>query len=166
MICQSVYLYCKDDISLIENYEKAFNDKNETWICHHKLEIVLSMSQKEMIKNNLYFNRPASELIFLTRYEHTVLHNKNCLEETKKKRSLTLKGHQDFSKEYWSNPENRKKQSERAKSKPIWNKGIPTSEETKKKQSIAHKKYRASEETKKKQSESMKKYWAQKKGTN
>lgn len=33
--------YCCEDISLIENYEKAVNDKTQTWCCHHKLEIEL-----------------------------------------------------------------------------------------------------------------------------
>jgi len=36
MIFESATLFCKDDISLIENYEEAINDENETWICHHK----------------------------------------------------------------------------------------------------------------------------------
>lgn len=128
MISKYSINYCCEDLSLVENYENAVNDKEQTWICHHRLEIDLKMSQIDMMKNNLYYDRPANELIFLTRSEHITLHNKNCLEQTKQKRSLTLKGHKDFSKEYWSNPENRRIQSERAKSKPIWNKGMTKDE--------------------------------------
>lgn len=52
----SVYFtkkYCKDDISKIENYEKAINDENETWICHHKMEIREDYinSSKDLQKN-------------------------------------------------------------------------------------------------------------------
>lgn len=32
---------CKDNISLIENYEQAVNDKSQMWVCHHRLEISL-----------------------------------------------------------------------------------------------------------------------------
>lgn len=64
MISESATLFCKDDISLIENYEEAINDKNETWVCHHKLGIELGKTSKELIKLNLYYNRPANEFIF------------------------------------------------------------------------------------------------------
>ena len=33
--------YCKDDISLIENFEKAIADDN-IWDCHHRKEITTS----------------------------------------------------------------------------------------------------------------------------
>ena len=69
--------FCKDDISKIENYEQAMNDKNETWHCHHKLEIHEDYrnSMNELKLMNLYYNRPASELIFLTKSEHRRLHS-------------------------------------------------------------------------------------------
>ncbi len=89
MISKSVYDYCKDDISLIENYDKAINS-NETYDCHHKLEIELNMSPNELKEKDLYFQRPASELIFLTKSEHISLHRRGksygpCSEETKQK---------------------------------------------------------------------------------
>ena len=31
--------FCKDDISLIENFDKAISDSNQTWDCHHRREI-------------------------------------------------------------------------------------------------------------------------------
>ena len=66
--------FCKEDISLIENFEKAAADLGQTWDCHHRRENI--SSRKELIKIGEYFNRPARELIFLTKSEHIALHNK------------------------------------------------------------------------------------------
>ena len=85
--------YCKDDISLIENYEQAINDNTQKWHCHHRRESVYT--KKGLIEIGEYYHRPAIELIFLTNYEHMKLHkigNKNFLgkhhsEKTKKKLS-------------------------------------------------------------------------------
>lgn len=76
MIPGTAYDYCCEDISLIENYEAALADKKETWVCHHRLGIELNKSKKELKKMGLYKNRPASELIFLTDFDHKSLHNK------------------------------------------------------------------------------------------
>lgn len=66
--------FCNSDISLIENYDKAIN--SDIWyVCHHKLGIELDKSSKELIKLDLYYNRPPEELIFLTRQEHTQIHS-------------------------------------------------------------------------------------------
>lgn len=70
------YSYCCEDISLIENYNEAINDKTQTWVIHHKLEIELNKTRDELIYLYLYYQRPASELIFLTISEHRKLHNK------------------------------------------------------------------------------------------
>lgn len=75
MIGKNVTLYCCEDISLIENYEAAINDETQTWHCHHRFEIDLGLSMKELNDRNLYYNRPASELIFITKAEHHRLHN-------------------------------------------------------------------------------------------
>ena len=92
MICKgSVKSFCCEDISLIENYDKGINS-NEMWDCHHKLEIELNKSVKELKDLNLYLNRPANELIFLTRKEHVILHMTseriNKLKETLKNPSI------------------------------------------------------------------------------
>lgn len=74
---QTVKRFCKDDISLIENYDLAVNS-DETWHCHHRREIENDgtlHSRKWLIDNDLYYNRPACELIFLTHSEHTSLHS-------------------------------------------------------------------------------------------
>lgn len=87
-----VKTYCKDDISLIENYKKAVNDKKHTWHCHHRRENI--SSRKDLIKRGEYYNRPSEELIFLTKSEHMALHSKGVLnsEEAIKKRASSLKG--------------------------------------------------------------------------
>lgn len=86
-------VYCCDDISQIENYDKAINDNTQTWHCHHKLEIELHKEAKELKEMGLYYNRPAEELIFLTQSEHKSLHGKNKTEKNIQKQSNSLKGH-------------------------------------------------------------------------
>lgn len=70
------YLYCNESVELIENYKEALEDKNEIWDCHHKLEIHEDYrnSIEDLKLMNLYYNRPASELILLKRIEHHTLH--------------------------------------------------------------------------------------------
>lgn len=69
----SAYAYCKEDISLIENYNIAIND-NKRYVCHHRNG--LHISREKLKEQGLYFNCPASELIFLELGEHTSLHRK------------------------------------------------------------------------------------------
>lgn len=73
-----VKLFCREDLSLIENYDKAIADTTKTWDCHHRLEIQGSIitSKKELKEQGLYYHRPACELIFLTKAEHSSLHHK------------------------------------------------------------------------------------------
>lgn len=73
--------YCKEDISLIENYQLALNDNTQTWHCHHKDEvktlpsgIKVYRSVEELIENDRYYNCPANELIFLTNADHNKIH--------------------------------------------------------------------------------------------
>jgi len=88
--------YCKDDISQIENYELAKADNFKEWACHHKLEIHedYQNSYKEMKMMGLYYNRPAEELIFLPKGEHSRIHRIGMKfnEEWKLKISNALKG--------------------------------------------------------------------------
>ena len=69
---KNVKKFCKDDFSLIENYDKAIADKTQTWQCHHRRETIFS--RKDLIEIGEYYNRPACELIFLTPTEHHKLH--------------------------------------------------------------------------------------------
>lgn len=74
--------FCAEgQIHLIENYKEAINDKTQTWDCHHRREIDENKSKQQLIDEDLYYDRPAEELIFLPHKEHTALHNKgnqNC----------------------------------------------------------------------------------------
>lgn len=67
--------YCCEDISIIENYEQAVSDENEVWQCHHRLETDKGISRNELIASSMYYNRPASELIFMRRIDHQRLHS-------------------------------------------------------------------------------------------
>lgn len=76
--------YCKE-FTKIENYEKAIQD-DKLWVLHHRLETHFSNGDERLFKARLsieelkaldmYYNRPADELIFLTQSEHLKLHNK------------------------------------------------------------------------------------------
>ena len=71
-------IYCSEDIALIENYKQAITDQTRTWDIHHRREcdsegrtLFTGTQLKEM---GLYYNRPASELMFVTRSTHRKLH--------------------------------------------------------------------------------------------
>lgn len=84
---RSIKSYCKEDPSHIENYDKAIADKTQTWYCHHKLEIGNGYTNTvdDLKLMNLYYNRPACELIFLTASEHQLLHMNNVSTEYRNK---------------------------------------------------------------------------------
>lgn len=76
--------YCNGDVTKIENYEEAVNDDTTTYNIHHRLETHFSdgterpknaqLTMKELISLDMYYNRPAEELIFLTPKEHRAVH--------------------------------------------------------------------------------------------
>ena len=74
-----LHTYCKDDITKIENYELAKADNFKGWEIHHRLELTLegdhARTKEDLIRMNMYYNRPYFELIFLTRSEHRTLHH-------------------------------------------------------------------------------------------
>ena len=88
--------FCCEDISLIENYNLAIADTTQTWHCHHRGEVLHCgrFSRDDLKKFGLYFNRPAAELIFLTKAEHDRLHKSGVplSEDHKKAVSEALKG--------------------------------------------------------------------------
>ena len=123
---EKIKSYCKDDISLIENYDKAIADTTQVWHCHHRRETIFSKS--DLIEIGEYYNRPACELIFLTSLEHNRLHklgkpsgmkDKHHSEEYRKKMSESNKGEKNpfFGKNH--SAEARKKMSEAKKSKHL-----------------------------------------------
>lgn len=106
----NVYKMCCEDISLIENYEQAINDKENLWVPHHKLEIqdgyVNTVEELKMM--NLYWKRPACELIWMEWHEHCDLHKKSERESSrmahgKASISLTNKpsGKSEFGNKYF-----------------------------------------------------------------
>ena len=119
------------DIENVENFEKAFTDNFVGWCCHHRLEThtsdgerrLVDITMEELKALDMYYNRPASELIFLTKSEHQILHTKGKpkTEESKKKLSATMKikyageNNPMYGKHF--SEETRKKLSEAAKGK-------------------------------------------------
>ena len=102
--------YCSEPLDKIEHYEEALADNFAGWCIHHRLEIQpdgTRVSAKELIDQGLYFGRPAEELVFMRREEHTTLHNKgntytkgkHLSEETRRKMSESQKG-RTFSEEH------------------------------------------------------------------
>ena len=122
--------YCRDELSKIENYDKAIADTTTTWHLHHRLELTLdgefALTVSQLKMHDMYYNRPYYELIFLTPAEHIQLHSMNRSEEARRKISEVKKGkhHTD---------EARQKMSEAAKHRS------PISDETRKKMSEAAK---------------------------
>lgn len=119
MIGRNVKQFCCEDISLIENYNKAISDNTQIYECHHRNEIILNKYTEELIADDLYYNRPASELIFLTRQEHRKIHagfkphcrdgkakeifDKKINTNTRNIRSKTKTYNKDYT--YWSKEE-------------------------------------------------------------
>ena len=74
--------FCSEDISLIENYHQAISDEKRMWDIHHRRECDSEgrtlFTKKQLKEMGLYFKRPASELIFVTRSMHWKLHREKC----------------------------------------------------------------------------------------
>lgn len=118
------------DYKNIENYEEAVNSP-EMWECHHRAEThfsdgteypsQVSLSKEELIALGMYYNRPASEFIFMTNFDHSQLHSKH------KKRTKEwydkvwatrrARGHVGHSEEF------KKRNSEIKKKARWWNNG-------------------------------------------
>ena len=139
--------YCKEELSKIENYDKAVADTTQIWDLHHRTEIWWNCTAQELIDNECYYNRKACELIFLTHAEHTRLHNKGKTfsEETRRKISEANKGK-------FLSEDTRKKMSEAKKGRTR----SPFSEEHRMKIAAAKKGKVRSEETKNKISKALK----------
>lgn len=85
--------FCSEDISNIQNYKNAVCDKTQVWCIHHKGEVLPCglFSVCELKKFGLYYQRPASELVFMTRSEHRAFHNKHLPEKFRLKQRNSLK---------------------------------------------------------------------------
>ena len=141
--------YCKD-YENIENYHKAKADDFVGWVCHHRKGIDIPTEELQAL--GMYYNRPAAELIFLTRSEHEVLHKKGKKrsEETRRKMSEAMKNISE---------ETRRKMSE-AKKGNKYSLGKKRSDEAKKKIGAAKKgKKHSAEHNKKIGAASIGKHW-------
>lgn len=141
--------FCKDDISRIENYDKAAVDPTQTWVIHHRLELTLdgefAHSREELKRLGMYYDRPYFELIFLTRCEHQNLHHKGMQRSTETKRKMS--------------------EAHKGENNPLY--GKHHSDETKRKMSEAHKGRKRkpfTAEHRQKLSEAKKLFHARKKG--
>ena len=74
-----------EEKEMIENYYEAQKDDFNGWEIHHRLEThtsegerrLVKLTKKELIALDMYYNRPANELIFLKKEEHSKLHRGN-----------------------------------------------------------------------------------------
>ena len=132
--------YCCEPLELVENYAAAKAENFKGWDIHHRLEIQPDgkrVSRQELIDQNLYYGRPASELVFMRHSEHRMLHNigntymkgHKHSEESRRKNSLAHRGKQ-------LSAEHRRKLS--VNNGRFW-KGKTMSEESRRKNSLAHK---------------------------
>ena len=149
--------YCRDDLSKIQNYDKAIADKTQTWHLHHRLEFTLdgepALTAAQLKMHDMYYHRPYYELIFLTPSEHRRLHMKGKYlpDDTKQRISESLKG----IKRGPMSEETRRKMSEARK-------GRTFTEEWRRKMSEARKGRTFTEEWRRKMSEAAKRRWARK----
>ena len=109
--------YCSEPLEQIENFKAAEADNFAGWCIHHRLEIKQDgtrVSKQELIDKDLYFGRPAIELVFMRCGEHMTLHNKgenhplfgkHFSNEHRKKLSQSLKGKNNWIKDshWWNN---------------------------------------------------------------
>lgn len=154
--------YCKD-YENIENYDKAKKDNFKNWECHHRLETHTSDGERRLVDITLaelqalgmYYHRPADELIFLTKSEHSSLHKLSS--ETRKRLSDINKGRNNPFYGKHHTKENKKRISAASK-------GRRHTEEARKKMREAKKGKHLLEETKQKIAEaarinSMGRHW-------
>ena len=71
------------NVEKIENYILALKDDFREWNVHHRLETHnsdgvlrdIEITPAELKALDMYYNRPANELIFLKRGQHRAIHN-------------------------------------------------------------------------------------------
>ena len=134
---------CNTSIDNVEGFDPEILESDRGWVLHHRLELEdkfgnprdEEVSAWVLMRLGLYYNRPASELLWVRKGEHATMHNKLRKREAwnKGKTNIyddeTRKNISDTLKEYYKNnpktvsEETKKKMSESNKGKPHpWNK--------------------------------------------
>ena len=95
----------KADLPNVENYSIAVKSE-EKWDIHHRAEILPCgrFSMADLKQHNLYWNRPASELIFLKHDEHISLHHKGKTQSAATRERIrkgVLEGKHPARNTYW-----------------------------------------------------------------
>lgn len=80
--------FCKD-YDKVEGYERALSS-DEPYFIHHKQGIYIS--QEELIELGWYYDCPPDCLMWVTKSEHSAIHNAHIRYETRKKLSEASKG--------------------------------------------------------------------------
>ena len=170
--------YCKN-IEEIENYASAAADNFIGWDIHHRLEThnsdgerrSIDLSRAELIALGTYYDRPASELIFIKHGDHMRLHKngKPMSEEARAKMSAAAKNRsEEWRAKIAAAAKNRSEEwrakmsaasrgrhfsdETRAKLREAWKHRAPMSAETRAKQSAAQRGKHLSDETRAKMS--------------
>lgn len=161
------YKFCSEPLDKIEHYEEALAEGFKGWCIHHRLEIKpdgTRVSMQELKDKDLYWHRPASELVFMKVGEHMTLHwigntfnkGKHLSAETRLKLSEARKGENNpfFGKHFSEEHRQKIAAAKRGENNPFFGKHL--SEETRKKLSEALKGKHPSAETRQKLSEANK----------
>ena len=66
---------CSESLSNVEGYLAAVLDSRQVWHLHHKVGAICDRRKDELIDMDLYYHRPANELVFLPPDVHIRLHH-------------------------------------------------------------------------------------------
>ena len=97
--------YCRESIQRIDGYNDALTS-NDLYDLHHKFE-QMALSCKDLMELGMYYKRPACELIFIKKSEHSTLHNRNRWCDASRREQVSV-----WSKSVWQEPEFRQKQKD------------------------------------------------------
>lgn len=87
---QKLKKYCREPLENIKGYKEAVESEGR-YDCHHINE--LTFTRDELKKMNMYYNRPASELVFMKAEEHRKWHNKWNGHPSWKGDTVTIQGY-------------------------------------------------------------------------
>lgn len=71
---KNIKRYCREPIENIKGYKESVESEGQ-YDCHHINE--LTFTRSELIKMNMYYHRPASELLIIPHSSHMKLHRRH-----------------------------------------------------------------------------------------